>query len=66
MAPVLAGGLVYISSADSFVHALDARAGTVVTKYPTEGIVQASPVVTADSLHVSSLKGYVYAYNLGR
>jgi hypothetical protein len=61
--PVVAGGVVYVGSADYKVYALDAMTGTQVWSYTTGSCVLSSPAVAGDVVYVSSYDGNVYALN---
>jgi peptide/nickel transport system substrate-binding protein len=62
--PAVAGGVVYVGSADGKVYALNATTGTQVWNFTTGGRIEwSSPAVTGGVVYVGSTDGKVYALN---
>ncbi len=59
--PAVAGGTVYVGSADHVVYALNAADGVVRWRYKTGGAVNSSPALAAGSVFVLSADGNLYA-----
>ncbi len=59
--PAVAGGTLYVGSADRFVYALNAADGSVRWQYKTQGAVNSSPALSADTVFVVSADGNLYA-----
>ncbi len=59
--PAIAGGAVYVGSADHSVYALSAADGSVKWRYKTGAAVNSSPAIAAEKVFVASLDGEVYA-----
>ncbi len=62
--PGVAGGVVYVGSWDSDVHALDASSGELRWRYQTGDDVWSSPAVAGGVVYVGSLDDYVYAITI--
>ncbi len=63
--PIIVGDIVvYGSSADDQVHALDARTGAVRWRFFTEGPIRFAPVAWQDRVFVASDDGWLYALAL--
>jgi len=58
--PVVAGGRVYVGSADGHLYVLDAAKGTEVQKVNLGSAVLASPAVADGRLVIGTDKGVVY------
>ena len=59
--PVLAGGVVYFSCNDGYLHGLDAQNGQETWKFET-GVPDESPLAVSDGVvYVGSEDGYLYA-----
>jgi len=57
-------GIVYVSSTDHDLYAVDGTTGHLLWKFRTQGMVQSSPVLSDDTLgfvYVGSEDGYLYA-----
>lgn len=63
--PAVAGGIVYVGSADRVVYALNAADGSMRWQYKTQGAVNSSPAVSADTVFVASADGNLYALGAG-
>jgi outer membrane protein assembly factor BamB len=61
--PTLAGDLLYVSSFDGKVHALEAKTGNRRWTATTKGPIYASPVVVDDTLYIGSMDHYFYAFD---
>jgi len=62
---VVAGGkVIYGSSADGIVYALDADSGNVQWRFYTDGPVRFAPALSRDRVFVASDDGYLYALQL--
>jgi len=61
--PAVANGVVYFSSIDDNVYALDAHTGAKLWSYPTGASVQSSPAVADGVVYVGSNDFSVYALN---
>ena len=59
--PVVAGGAVYVGSADRRVYALDAATGHVRWAYTTGDYVQSCPAVAGGTVYVGNDGGNLYA-----
>jgi len=59
--PVVANGLVYFGSGDTYVYALDAATGALRWKFKTGDVVHASPALANGTLFVGSWDSYFYA-----
>jgi eukaryotic-like serine/threonine-protein kinase len=59
--PVVAEGLVYFGSSDSYVYALDAATGTLQWKFKTGDVVHSSPAVADGTIFIGSWDTYLYA-----
>jgi outer membrane protein assembly factor BamB len=59
--PAVANGKVYFGSGDGNVYAVDARAGTLLWKFPTKDVVHASPAVANNTVYIGSWDSYIYA-----
>jgi len=59
--PAVAGGVVYVGSADGNVYALDAASGTKKWAYQTRGEIGSSPAVAGGVVYVGSEDGTLYA-----
>ncbi|MCX5658414.1 MAG: PQQ-binding-like beta-propeller repeat protein, partial [Planctomycetota bacterium] len=63
-APVVAGGLmIFGSTSDDAVHALDAATGVEKWHFITGGPVRFSPQIVGDKVYAASDDGYVYCLN---
>ncbi len=64
--PVLHGGQVLVGSAGSnALYALDRHHGTLMHEYPSNGPVQAAPVVVEGEVVFTDAAGYTWCYRLG-
>ena len=61
--PAVANGVVYISSDDHNLYALNATDGRQLWVYPTENWVESSPTVANGIVYVSSEDENLYALN---
>jgi outer membrane protein assembly factor BamB len=61
--PAVADGVVYVSSGDQMVYALNATTGDLIWKYLTGYEIYSSPAVAIGVVYVSSGDGLVYALN---
>ena len=61
--PVVAGGVVYVGSADKKLYALDAATGARIWSYATAGAVYSSPAVSGGVVYVGSDDKKIYAIN---
>jgi outer membrane protein assembly factor BamB len=61
--PAVAGGVVYVGSADNRVYALNAATGAFIWSYTTGDWVLSSPAVAGGVVYVGSYDGKVYALN---
>jgi outer membrane protein assembly factor BamB len=59
--PAVSGGIVYITSDDSFVYALDADTGSLKWKYETDGSIFSSPAISGGMVFISSADSIAYA-----
>jgi len=57
----IVGGIVYITSDDSFLYALDRETGAVKWKFETQGRIASSPAVADGSVYFASYDGGFYA-----
>ena len=62
-APAVANGLVYVSSADSRVYALNASTGSEAWRYTTGSFVYSSPAVANGLVYFGSYDYNLYALN---
>ena len=61
--PTVVGGVLYISSDDNSVYALDVQAGKQLWAFPTGDVVVSSPTVVNGIVYVGSGDKKVYAIN---
>lgn len=61
--PAISGGVVYITSYDDYVYALDGVTGAKIWSYKTGGDIYTSPVVSDGVLYVASQDQKFYALN---
>jgi outer membrane protein assembly factor BamB len=61
--PAVAGGVVFVGSADKAVYALDVVSGAYLWGYTTGNDVWSSPAVAGGVVFVGSIDGNVYALN---
>ena len=59
--PVRDGGAIFIGSADSQMHAVDAASGKELWKFQTRGAVDSTPAVSAGVVYFGSYDGFFYA-----
>ena len=59
--PSVENGVIYFSSIDNYVYALDADTGELRWRYRTGDRVRSSPTVSDGVVYVGSLDGYFYA-----
>jgi len=59
--PLVDGEMVYFGSGDSYIYAVDKRAGSLRWKFKTGDIVHASPAADSSRVYVGSFDGYFYA-----
>jgi outer membrane protein assembly factor BamB len=59
--PAVAGGTLYVGSADHHLYALDLAAGTLKWKFKTEARVTSSPAVSGGLVYFGSFDGSFYA-----
>ena len=59
--PAVAGGTVYVGSADGNLYAVDAASGKLRWKFDAHGRVSSSPAVAAGVVYAVSLDGNLYA-----
>ena len=60
-AATVSGGVVYVGSRDSYLHALDAAAGDLLWGYQTDGAISSSPTVSVGVVYVGSQDAHLYA-----
>jgi outer membrane protein assembly factor BamB len=63
--PAVAGGIVYVGSRDSNVHAFDAATGAQLWSAPTGYFVDSSPAVANGVVYVGSGDSKLYAFDAG-
>jgi outer membrane protein assembly factor BamB len=61
--PAVAGGVVYVGSADGNIYALNATTSALIWTYTTGGMVYSSPAVADGVVYVGSVDHSVYALN---
>ncbi len=61
--PALSNGIVYITSYDNYVYALDEDTGAKLWSFKMGGDIYASPVVSDGAVFVGSQDGKLYALN---
>lgn len=59
--PAVAGGVVFVGSADHRLYALDAKTGELKWRFQAEGAIASSPAVVAGCVIFSSLDGLIQA-----
>jgi outer membrane protein assembly factor BamB len=59
--PAVAGGVVYVGSADGGLYAVEAAAGKLRWRFDAHGDVNSSPAVDGNTVYVVSLDGNLYA-----
>jgi outer membrane protein assembly factor BamB len=62
--PVISQNMLYLSSTDGTVYALDLKTGTVSWEFHTEDYIEASPLIVKDKLYFGTLFGNFYAIRL--
>jgi outer membrane protein assembly factor BamB len=62
--PAVKNEVVYVSSYDGNVYALNARTGTLLWSYKTRSFVESSPAVANGVVYVGSDDFKVYAFGL--
>jgi outer membrane protein assembly factor BamB len=62
--PTVANGIVFISSQDHKLYALDSKSGTLLWTYTTGDAIDSSPAVVNGVVDVGSFDGKVYAFHL--
>jgi len=62
--PAVANGVVYATSTDANVYALDAHTGVELWNYTTGDVVPGSPTVVNGVLYFTSYDDNVYAFSL--
>ncbi len=60
----VANGIVYVSSQDHKLYALDAITGAILWTYTTGDAIDSSPAVANGMVYVGSFDGKVYAFHL--
>ncbi len=61
--PVENTGKIYVGSMDSCIYAIDARNGSILWKYKTEGMIRSTPLVENGIVYVGSWDNNMYALN---
>jgi len=61
--PVASGGKIYVGSMDSSIYAIDAKNGSIIWQYKTEGMIRSTPVVENGSVYIGSWDHNLYALN---
>jgi len=61
--PAISGGVVYITSYDDYIYALDAVTGAMLWNYKTGGNIYTSPVISNGVLYVGAQDQKFYALN---
>ncbi len=61
--PAISGGIVYITSYDDYVYALDGVTGAKIWSYKSGGDIYASPVISDGVLYIASQDQKFYALN---
>ncbi len=61
--PAISDGIVYVSSYDNYVYALDGATGAKLWSFKTDGDVYASPVVADGVVYIGSQDEKLYALN---
>lgn len=61
----LAGGILYMGSADGYVHAFEAATGRPVAVFPTSGAISGGVSVTDGTLFAGSADHEVHAFRVG-
>lgn len=61
--PVIYKNILYASSRNGSIYALNASNGELIWDYSTDGFIDATPAVSSESVIVSSLDGYLYSLN---
>jgi outer membrane protein assembly factor BamB len=59
--PVAANGVVYVSSYDSFLYAIDAATGKKNWSFGTGNNIASAPVATKDKIYVASMSKRIFA-----
>jgi eukaryotic-like serine/threonine-protein kinase len=59
--PVVANGMVYFGSSDTYVYALEAATGALKWKFKTGSVVHSSPALSEGTLFVGSWDTFFYA-----
>lgn len=59
--PAIAGGTVFVGSADNYLYAVDQRTGQQKWKFQTTGPVNSSPAVADETVYFTSFDGGFYA-----
>ena len=62
--PTVANGVVYLSSQDHKLYALNAISGAILWSYTTGDSIDSSPAVVDGVVYVGSFDGKVYAFHL--
>jgi outer membrane protein assembly factor BamB len=62
--PTVANGIVYISSQDHKLYALDTISGAILWTYTTGDAIDSSPAVVNGVVYVGSYDGKMYAFHL--
>jgi len=62
--PALFKGMIYLSSEDSGLYAINANTGQLKWKYSTGGAIQATPAVYKNTVYFGSADGSLYAVKL--
>ncbi len=63
--PVIAQGIVYISSVDSTLYALDAKTGWVIWRFRLGKPSISTPYIHGDQLYVGAIDGVLYCLETG-
>ncbi len=61
--PVVVNGVVYVGS-NGGIHALDAGSGKEIWRSPTDGFIEAVPMVADGTLYVGGKDGHFYAIDI--
>lgn len=61
--PVVSSGILYVTSEDGFIYALNAFDGTILWKCKTGSAIRGTPYAYEDSVWTTSGDGYIYKFD---